>query len=1165
MLCVFCGEEAPTMGHFDQAQAERTFARKDLLKQHIQQMHFTTWATYQSRREPLRGGWPPSFSPAPQSPRGNSIDVEDGDNEPPLPEAPPASGTETNPIQLELDASEDDTDDSDSTLSTLYWKEPAPRKNSLPKDPRKSANRLFGQTKHSAPTSSLIKPMKKRPVSNPQFSGLIVQPKTSKLDTVFKRRWTPPRDKACDYHCRRKLTCDGNFPAKEHVLSGLAEDIIESIPEVRTAKDVFIGLLPEILPSLLQAFARALGRLNESAFSGEAMVFLNGHVDVIVSKLKSKLQLSITPKKKVVGRWVEKEVPAVKKSEKTRIESSISKKDIFGEQALGKKDERTSFSFHEHFIAKSPAYLWFKSRIRRESLVSRPVPNAMQFVWDAIVGRASDLNDFSAVFTVNWDPVQFIQDQELPGLLDGGLGRVITLTGEVSDGQILTVEEYIQQTWPLTGMGVLEAVEDAIRKVHGSQSEVERLVWPAGYKPFAINARGTIDAVAEIGQQLSWMGAALRSLQNNTGLAYCSPLRPTVFIRRTDGAVDFSSTTAKCYIDFLTEDTQEPTTPLSGQCWQALFRGAVIAKGFPVRKRREKGIGMEIPLNILAGLSRASRVHEFSGHIFLKAFSALLVLTKITTDVIVWHLLYNQNGEHLPYTNYRVKAVMDGAPQSVYFQSVQSARHVVGWCPKVSCLAGLPGTSDHVDRCELPHTQQGCVLEKVVISGGQFITAGASFVLGKKDNPVYLRPRDDYFEQLIWMSKKFVIFHDTEDRRAWMVDGASALLHLVRASLKHNQDDDFRHLFMFDPTQLTEAPSESSARKAAIDVLANYKNLDVKLRLKAVETSEEETTRADGAVELVTKRKKTYYTFKDRVDYVCHFLEQMMAYQSQALSQDGVGFKIKGTARRQLEGFDFRDIAEGRDPILPRVATLQSPGVGWVDLAQTLRAITLFGRGFGDIFKPTSDVQICSHWSAVPKALDYLTIGVSDLQEIIKTKGCTHTNDDSGDGQQTQTASSHRHWKLAGDIYWLKSSMLFGTCKSSSNPNAHRCCERVQVLLPTSIPRLWAKLSSPLVQELHDAADGAVIFGHNRKLTLWRPGLGDPEDEYVESVGADTSNDSLSVPLTDSGIGSSVDLTQSSSQLSPLSHSAEETPDAQGRKRRNPFSRSWKKRQKHSE
>jgi hypothetical protein len=65
-LCVFCGEEASHFGHFDKhnrspcsdkTQLERTFARKDLLKQHIQHVHLTTTDEATKKAFKVPGFW----------------------------------------------------------------------------------------------------------------------------------------------------------------------------------------------------------------------------------------------------------------------------------------------------------------------------------------------------------------------------------------------------------------------------------------------------------------------------------------------------------------------------------------------------------------------------------------------------------------------------------------------------------------------------------------------------------------------------------------------------------------------------------------------------------------------------------------------------------------------------------------------------------------------------------------------------------------------------------------------------------------------------------------------------------------------------------------------------------------------------------------------------
>ncbi|OBT68483.1 hypothetical protein VE03_02781 [Pseudogymnoascus sp. 23342-1-I1] len=91
---------------------------------------------------------------------------------------------------------------------------------------------------------------------------------------------------------------------------------------------------------------------------------------------------------------------------------------------------------------------------------------------------------------------------------------------------------------------------------------------------------------------------------------------------------------------------------------------------------------------------------------------------------------------------------------------------------------------------------------------------------------------------------------------------------------------------------------------------------------------------------------------------------------------------MKIRVRRHLEGWDFRDLAADNDPYKPHVATPQTIGNGWVDSTKAIRAITLFGRGFGEIIQPSNTI-FCSRWRALPKHGYYLAVCVSDLKEIM--------------------------------------------------------------------------------------------------------------------------------------------------------------------------------------
>lgn len=76
--------------------------------------------------------------------------------------------------------------------------------------------------------------------------------------------------------------------------------------------------------------------------------------------------------------------------------------------------------------------------------------------------RASDT--YSMVFLADWDPKSFLRGQTANDTLTMSrlLGEVPTLTGSVSNAQILPSAEYLDQTWPSTGKSMLELLKRAV-------------------------------------------------------------------------------------------------------------------------------------------------------------------------------------------------------------------------------------------------------------------------------------------------------------------------------------------------------------------------------------------------------------------------------------------------------------------------------------------------------------------------------------------------------------------------------------------------------------------------------------------------------------------------------------------------------------------------------
>lgn len=226
------------------------------------------------------------------------------------------------------------------------------------------------------------------------------------------------------------------------------------------------------------------------------------------------------------------------------------------------------------------------------------------------------------------------------------------------------------------------------------------------------------------------------------------------------------------------------------------------------------------------------------------------------------------------------------------------------------------------------------------------------------------------------------------------------------------------------------------------------------------------TEKANGDIESITETQTTWTQFSDKVGDIYSILWNIFDHQMDESSTDGVGAKIRISPRRQLEGFDFLDVASETDPIKPKTITLQHAGSGWVDFARTLQAITLFGDGFGEILQPATDVcdlreigqsseirqtpspgqspmagtGLCSRWSRLPKGRDLLAVSTIELQYIMD--------------RNPRPTKSRPFWELTKDQYWHSPDRTFEDCSCSATSGME--CDRVQILLPSKFSKFLA-------------------------------------------------------------------------------------------------------------
>jgi len=185
----------------------------------------------------------------------------------------------------------------------------------------------------------------------------------------------------------------------------------------------------------------------------------------------------------------------------------------------------------------------------------------------------------------------------------------------------------------------------------------------------------------EIGQQFAWLGAGLRSSPSESGIAICSPAIRDIRLGDMPSSSVPHVVEFFCRIEFMITTPDNDAT-LPGQCWHGMFRNPVMVQGYPILSKKEQGIGIEVPLNMMAGLVDTDRAVEFNSNIFIKGFSAMLVATRIAEDMLIWHH-YNSTGDMISFLD-KTQPALD----NIGLSQLDSFRHVVGWCSQCICYAG---------------------------------------------------------------------------------------------------------------------------------------------------------------------------------------------------------------------------------------------------------------------------------------------------------------------------------------------------------------------------------------------------------------------------------------------------------------------------------------------
>ncbi|KAK8918043.1 hypothetical protein VCV18_009373 [Metarhizium anisopliae] len=437
-------------------------------------------------------------------------------------------------------------------------------------------------------------------------------------------------------------------------------------------------------------------------------------------------------------------------------------------------------------------------------------------------------------------------------------------------------------------------------------------------------------------------------------------------------------------------------------------------------------MGLEIRLDTMAHLAGTRHIQLFNNKIFIKGFSIMLVPTRHSDNILVWHLLFKKNGNRISYLDNNGSHI-----EETNLFDLETNRHILGW------------SSSEKDICS---------------------------------------------------SKEYVVLWDVECKRGWLVNGVNALLHLLRASLEFNKSDDLSFGFLFQSDKFREAKNPYTV-SAALEVLMNASNLDMELY------EEDEKDESNASIK---------YRIRDRVNDLYGTLEKLIDYQRSI-----TGERLKSSPRKDLEGWDFEDIATNNEsPIYPCLAKLKTISKGWVDFIRALKAVTVFGRNFGALLDPVPDPGTCKCWKTLPLNKYYLAASMEDLSRIMSRLGDPRANPPL----------------LIGSMVWYPSKITTRCSCTADSDGTVKHRELAQVLWPSHMRERLRKSTSFPLNKI-----GAVVFGHNADINyIWKD-IGDPDKGEPPLSGEESDDDPA-----DSGIGTSVRLpTEPESQgHSPTSSSS---------------------------
>ena len=477
----------------------------------------------------------------------------------------------------------------------------------------------------------------------------------------------------------------------------------------------------------------------------------------------------------------------------------------------------------------------------------------------------------------------------------------------------------------------------------------------------------------------------------------------------------------------------------SSTCWLPLFKGSVIASGFPIPERAgQKGI--ELPFSLMTEQAGMLYPMTYKEGIYLRGFSSLLYPTARSDDgmSVQWHLIESSSA-----TEYLAAGTLpreDDWVRCTDIEKLASAqRTFLGYCRHVTVTLG---TAELTEEAVLKRVLHSGADDEDPRPGPQLKTLNAGFpgagILSVMAGTEIVRPKglthttnERKHQRFLGMCElardRPIIIYDEARNIGWLVPTLSVILHM--AHLWASQKNDL----------LASVPHATAQWDAGEAALATIKaNVSVELR---DELTGEEKLCVGSLVE----------------DFMASLNKK---FEIQELAKNDPKPTVKAETSK-LYGWDLLDIVKGSSSRRKQLSMSE----GWMTLSEDI--LVLFCQEVGQIIRPAQDARLCNFWNPIPADHRYLIATVSCLQHLSKARG----------GREGDACL-----RLTNSAYWLSSSAsLFADCQTAgtqSSNNAHCTCRKV--------PQHIIGKRDNSKDAARPPNTGAVVFG-TRKLQKLDP------------------------------------------------------------------------------